>query len=356
MVKVFDFFSGCGGTSCGFQQAGMDIVMGLDIDADAARTYRVNFPKAQFIESDIRELSTDILAPFLVERDRPILFCGCAPCQPFSKQNLQKIANDPRRGLLTEFGKFIQAWLPDYIFIENVPGMQRIKGDDGPLQGFKELISKLGYSYKIDVLPSLWFGVPQTRERLVLLASRIPGIKLPEATHGLNKVAFSTVQDWIGDLPKIKAGETHSDDPDHQAAALSDINLKRISLTPEGGNRECWPQKLWLDCHRDHKGHTDVYGRLAWKKPAAGLTTRCISYSNGRFGHPEQNRAISVREAACLQTFPRHYAFKGSLNARARQIGNAVPPLMAQRFGEVILAHAKTIASYYKREEKKESK
>jgi DNA (cytosine-5)-methyltransferase 1 len=149
------------------------------------------------------------------------------------------------------------------------------------------------------------------------------------------------VQDWIGNLPRIRAGETHPDDQDHQAALLSDINLKRIALTPEGGNRESWPQNLWLDCHRDHKGHTDVYGRLSWNKPAAGLTTRCISYSNGRFGHPEQNRAISVREAACLQTFPRHYAFRGNLNSRARQIGNAVPPLMAQRFGEAILEHAK---------------
>lgn len=340
MVKVFDFFSGCGGTSCGFQQAGMDIIMGLDIDSDAAHTYRANFPQAQFIESDIRTLHTDALTPLLVERNSPILFCGCAPCQPFSKQNLQKDVNDPRRGLLTEFGRFIQAWLPDYIFIENVPGMQRIKGDNGPLLNFKELLTRLGYNYQVSVLPALWFGVPQTRERLVLLASRLPDIKLPETTHGLNKAAFSTVQDWIGNLPKLRAGETHPDDSDHQAASLTSINLQRISLTPEGGNRESWPQNLWLDCHRDHKGHTDVYGRLAWNKPAAGLTTRCISYSNGRFGHPEQNRAISVREAACLQTFPRSYSFKGNLNSRARQIGNAVPPLMAQRFGEAILAHA----------------
>jgi len=350
MVKVFDFFSGCGGTSCGFLQAGMDVVMGLDIDADAARTYRANFPQVQFIESDIRVLHTNVLAPLLVERNTPVLFCGCAPCQPFSKQNLQKDVNDPRRGLLTEFGRFIQAWLPDYIFIENVPGMQRIKGDDGPLQSFKDLLTKLGYNYQICVLPALWFGVPQTRERLVLLASLLPDIKFPEPTHGLNKTAFSTVQDWIGDLPVIRAGETHSTDSDHQAAALTAINLKRISLTPEGGGRESWPQKLWLDCHRGHKGHSDVYGRLAWKKPAAGLTTRCISYSNGRFGHPEQNRAISVREAACLQTFPRRYAFKGNLNSRARQIGNAVPPLMAQRFGEAILAHAKMHTHYYEQE------
>lgn len=315
--------------------------MGLDIDPDAASTYRTNFPQAEFVESDIRLLPTDALAHLLKDRNSPILFCGCAPCQPFSKQNLQKSRNDPRRGLLTEFGRFVQAWMPDYIFIENVPGLQRMKGSDGPLRSFTNLLTELGYDYKIDVLPALWFGVPQTRERLVLLGSKLPSIKLPEPTHGQNKAAFSTVQDWISGLPELSAGETHPVDSDHQAAALSDINLKRISLTPQGGGRESWPKKLWLDCHRDHAGHTDVYGRLAWNKPAAGLTTRCISYSNGRFGHPEQNRAISVREAACLQTFPRHYVFKGNLNSRARQIGNAVPPLMAQRFGEAILEHAK---------------
>lgn len=341
MVRVFDFFSGCGGTSCGFQQSGMDIVMGLDIDQDAARTYQANFPHAHFFESDICALSTDVLTPLLKDRASPVLFCGCAPCQPFSKQNLQKNVDDPRRGLLTEFGRFINAWLPDYIFIENVPGMQRVKADSGPLENFKKLLTSLGYNYQVSVLPALWFGVPQTRERLVLLASRLPDIKLPETTHGVNKAAFATVRDWIGNLPQLHAGETHPNDADHQAASLSKINLERITLTPEGGSRESWPQRLWLDCHRNHKGHTDVYGRLAWNKPAAGLTTRCISYSNGRFGHPQQNRAISVREAACLQTFPMHYTFRGNLNSRARQIGNAVPPLMAQRFGDAILVHAR---------------
>ncbi|HEX8954895.1 MAG TPA: DNA cytosine methyltransferase, partial [Burkholderiaceae bacterium] len=126
---------------------------------------------------------------------------------------------------------------------------------------------------------------------------------------------------------------------DHRAAALSKLNLARIAATPEGGGREHWPRRLLLDCHKGHAGHTDVYGRLAWDKPAAGLTTRCISYSNGRFGHPEQDRAISVREAACLQTFPTDFVFCGSLNSRAKQIGNAVPPLMARSVGQKIRDH-----------------
>lgn len=339
MIKVFDFFSGCGGTSCGFQQAGLDIVLGLDIDQDAAQTYRNNFPNAGFIEGDICSLNTDILKPWIADRLEPVLFCGCAPCQPFSKQSRQRSNIDPRKNLLSEFGRFVEHWLPDYVFIENVPGMQRLKGNKGPLPAFKSLLRKLGYCFDVKVVPALWFGVPQTRERLVLLASRRAAITLPEPTHGPGKEPYATVLDWIGGLAPLTAGQTDAKDPSHRAAALSELNLLRIASTPEGGGRESWPPALLLDCHKDHKGHTDVYGRLAWNKPAAGLTTRCVSYSNGRFGHPEQDRAISVREAACLQTFPSDFVFTGSLNSKARQIGNAVPPLMARCVGYSLRDH-----------------
>ena len=339
MIKVFDFFSGCGGTSCGFQQAGLDIALGLDIDHDAAQTYQSNFPEAAFIEKDIRTLDVSELEPWMVDRHTPILFCGCAPCQPFSRQNRQSTRVDARRNLLSEFGRFVEHWLPEYVFIENVPGMQKLKGNKGPLSAFKLLLKKLGYHFDVKVLPALWFGVPQTRERLVLLACREMSIKLPEHTHGPGKEPFSTVQDWIGGLEPLVAGQTDAKDPSHRAAALSKLNLARITATPEGGGRKNWPVHLQLDCHKNHVGHTDVYGRLAWNKPAAGLTTRCISYSNGRFGHPEQSRAISVREAACLQTFPKDFIFCGGMNSRAKQIGNAVPPLMARSIGRTICDH-----------------
>lgn len=343
MVKVFDFFSGCGGTSCGFSQAGLEIVLGLDNDPEAARTYRTNFPNADFIQEDISTLDTDALRPWMSQVSQPVLFCGCAPCQPFSKQNRSKNATDSRRTLLSEFGRFVQAWKPDYVFVENVPGMQRLNKEEGPFFTFTSLLDKLGYLYQVEVLPASWFGVPQTRERLVLLASLHPGISLPEPTHGPGKMPYSTVRDWIGSMPPINAGDTHPEDADHRAAVLSKSNLKRIISTPEGGGREFWKKDLWLDCHKNHKGHTDVYGRLAWDKLAAGLTTRCISYSNGRFGHPVQNRAISAREAACLQTFPRDFSFSGTLNSKARQIGNAVPPLMAKSIGKSILDHASVL-------------
>ncbi|MGS0741694.1 DNA cytosine methyltransferase [Glaciimonas sp. GG7] len=341
MIKVFDFFSGCGGTSCGFQQAGLDIILGLDADHDAAQTYRNNFPSAAFIEDDIRMLDTSALDPWMANRNSPVLFCGCAPCQPFSKQNRQRAKIDPRKSLLSEFGRFVEHWLPEYVFIENVPGMQKLKGNKGPLPAFKSLLKKLGYKFDVRVLPALWFGVPQTRERLVLLACRGADISLPEPTHGPDKEEpYATVRDWIGGLAPLVAGQTDAKDPSHRAAALSKMNLARIASTPEGGGRESWPKDLLLDCHKNHVGHTDVYGRLAWNKQAAGLTTRCISYSNGRFGHPDQDRAISVREAACLQTFPKNFVFYGSLNSRAKQIGNAVPPLMAQSVGQAIWNHS----------------
>lgn len=343
MIKVFDFFSGCGGTSCGFEQAGLEIALGLDIDKDAALTYRSNFPNSAFIEADICTLGTDVLKPLLDNRIDPVLFCGCAPCQPFSKQNRQRGETDVRRNLLSEFGRFVQDWLPEYVFVENVPGMQRIKGQKGPLPAFKTLLKRLGYTFDVKVLPALWFGVPQTRERLVLLASRGPKIALPVATHGPGKLPFTTVKDWIGDLAYLAAGGVDPVDPSHRAAELSELNLARIAATPEGGGRKNWPDHLLLDCHRNHKGHTDVYGRLAWDKPAAGLTTRCISYSNGRFGHPVQDRAISVREAACLQTFPTSFVFSGNLNSKARQVGNAVPPSMARVIGMTIIAHANAL-------------
>lgn len=340
MIDVVDFFSGCGGTSVGLAQAGFNIVMGLDNDPDAASTYRLNFPASRFIERDIRDISVETLGPLFAQKTRPMLFCGCAPCQPFSKQNRLLRAVDPRRTLLSEFQRFVVRWLPDFVLVENVPGMQRISDTDGPLASFATALLDLGYSTSVGVLPALWFGVPQKRDRLILLASRFEGLKLPEATHGAGKLPFATVRDWIGDLPKVKAGEIHRDDPDHQAASLSPLNMLRIRATPEGGGREYWPRDIWLECHKDHQGHSDVYGRLAWDKPASGLTTRCISYSNGRFGHPHQDRAITVREAACIQTFPRSYVFKGSHASRAKQVGNAVPPLMAKELGRSILAHA----------------
>jgi len=342
-IKVFDFFSGCGGTSKGFLDSGMDVVFALDNDPEAANTYKSNLPGVYFLESNIVDIKEEILIPIIKKyQGSPLLFSGCAPCQPFTKQNTKRSTDQKQIFLLSEFQRFVKYFRPEYVFVENVPGLQRVENRDGPFSDFVETLSSLGYFLKYNVIASQDYGVPQRRRRFVLIASRLGPIDFPKKTHGIgtHNPDYSTVFEWIGDFPSIKAGELHLNIPNHRAANLSEINLTRIQSTPHGGSRLDWPSELKLSCHSSgYEGHTDVYGRLRWNEPATGLTTRCISLSNGRFGHPEQDRAISVREAASLQTFPRDYIFYGSLSSMARQIGNAVPVLLAKRFGENFNQH-----------------
>lgn len=342
-IGVFDFFSGCGGTSKGFQNAGLNPAFALDFDPDAAETFRSNFPETLFSSNDINLFRSEEIED-LVESYDVTLFCGCAPCQPFTRQNTQKPEKrtDVRRSLLSRFGLLIEKHGPDYIFVENVPGIQKVAGNS-TLTRFKKRLEGLGYDPTVGVVESQNYGVPQRRRRLVLVASKHGKVGFPIATHDPDTgSAVSTVREWISHLPPISAGETHPDVPNHRAANLSELNLKRIRATPPEGTRADWPADLHLDCHTKtgYVGHTDVYGRMKWDGPATGLTTRCISLSNGRYGHPEQHRAISVREAAALQTFPDSFKFYGSLNSQAKQIGNAVPVLLAQAFGEHIISHA----------------
>ncbi|MEU4517825.1 DNA cytosine methyltransferase [Amycolatopsis sp. NPDC024027] len=334
-ISVVDFFSGCGGTSLGFRNAGMSIIAGLDNDPDASATYRQNFPEAKFFERDIRKVDVSELTGVLPKRGK-ILFSGCAPCQPFSAQNRSQKGSDPRRLLLGEFQRFVLAIKPDYVVVENVPGLQKV-GSEGPFANFINALEDVGYKVTCEILSALHFGVPQMRKRLVLVASLDGEVPMPAATHGPGLEPPTTVRDWLDGLPAVGAGEQHKDDPDHAAMKLSPINMRRIRATAEGRGRESWNDDLLLDCHRGHVGHSDVYGRLAWDRPASAMTTRCLSYSNGRYGHPVQHRAISLREAACLQTFPRDFTFAGTLTSKGRQVGNAVPPLLAQRIAEAVL-------------------
>lgn len=329
-VSVVDFFSGCGGTSLGLRQAGLEVRLGIDQDPQAAASYRRNFPEAGFLETDISCLDVDAVRELMPTG--PTLFAGCAPCQPFSGHNRQKSQADKRIPLLSEFKRFVSALLPDFVVVENVPGLQRI-GMDGPFPGFQNQLSRLGYQIATGVLRSGDYGVPQERRRLVLVASLhgLPTLPAPKPNDQ------PTVRGSIYGLPHLEAGGKDACDPDHQAMRLSPLNLERIKFTPEGGSHRHWPRQLLADCHVRHKGHSDAYGRMAWDRPASGLTTRCLSYSNGRFGHPEQDRAISAREAALIQTFPPDFRFEGSLLSKGVQIGNAVPPAMARHIGEAIL-------------------
>jgi DNA (cytosine-5)-methyltransferase 1 len=329
-VQVVDFFSGCGGTSEGFRQLGLEIALGLDCDPTAAETFRSNFPSAAFIERDITQVGLDEVSQF-IHADK-VLFSGCAPCQPFSRQNQQRTSKDPRWGLLGEFERFVLGLRPDYVVLENVPGLQRV-GRRGPLPGFLSALKDAGYDCASGLVRASDMGVPQTRLRLVVVAALKGKARLPEPVSS----EVPTVREAIAHLPALEAGGADPDDPDHAAMRLSPLNLRRIRATPQGGSRRDWPEALRLDCHKDHDGHSDVYGRMAWDAPASGLTTRCLSYSNGRFGHPEQDRAISAREAALLQSFPASFRFSGQLTGKGRQIGNAVPPVMAHRLADVLI-------------------
>ncbi len=339
-VKVVDFFSGCGGTSAGLRAAGLGIILGLDRDSSAASTFQFNFPEAAFIEADIRHLPVEALEPHLEEYlGHMLLFSGCAPCQPFSRQNRMRKDDEDQASLLLEFLRFVEYYVPDLVFVENVPRLGKATGpgERKIFADFVESLADLGYDTSHGVVRAQDYGVPQRRERLVLVAGFGRRMTFPPRTHGPDAphTEYAKVWDWIGDLPAIEAGEEHREVPNHRAARLSELNMRRIRATPLGGGRRDWPKELHLECHsKGYRGHTDVYGRMHKDRPASGLTTRCISLSNGRFGHPEQDRAISVREAACIQTFSRNFLFHGNLASMARQVGNAVPPLLAQRFGE----------------------
>ena len=349
-VKVFDFFSGCGGSSAGLRAAGLEIVFGLDNDLDAGRAFRANFAEAKFVCAGIEDISEESLDGIVGRwADHPLLFNVCAPCQLFSRQRRGEAApDDSRLALLNHVLRFVGRHRPELIFAENVPGLRDGSVGREIFFRFTRILQELGYKTSHGVVRSQDYGVPQRRARLVLLASLLGPVGFPAKSHGPGTLRprYATVADWIGELPEISAGETHPFVPNHRAAGLSSLNLERIRATPPGGGWQDLPPRLLPDSRKSgFAGFTDVYGRLRWDSPAPALTTRCISYSNGRFGHPRQDRAISVREAACLQTFPLDFVFAGSLDSQARQVGNAVPALLAQQFGECILSHLGGIVS-----------
>jgi len=335
---VIDFFSGCGGTSAGLRAAGFRVVAAVDCDPDASATYRANFPEAEFHETDIRTLSPDSF-DHLVDGGTPLVFSACAPCQPYSSMRPTGSRARPRdRSLLLTLIPFLNRYLPDAVIVENVPGLQKVPGGS-TWNRFRCHLTRLGYSTTWAVIDCRDYGVPQRRQRLVLLASRHGVIDLPPASFGLDGVPYSTVRNWIEGLPPLEAGETCATDPVHRAGNLGELNLRRIRALTEGGSRSEWPPELWLSCHQRNRGHQDSYGRMRYDGAAPVLTTKCTDITNGRYGHPDQDRAISAREAALLQTFPRDYQFLGSLKSMARQIGNAVPVIVAQTMGERIIHH-----------------
>lgn len=342
-LKVVDFFCGAGGMSFGLAQAGLQVVAGIDNSKDCQRTYEANVPGAKYIRRDLTRLSANELARRLgiVSGDPDLVFCGCSPCQFWSKIRTDKSKSLKTAFLLKQFQKFIRVFRPGFVVVENVPGLFR-RSDNEILRDFIEFLKQNGYSFAHGVVNAHHYGVPQNRMRYLLIASRIrtvDALPTPSEREDLNVRNFLGTENGF---PKIEAGHRDATEFIHTAMALSDKNLRRIRMTPtNGGDRKSWANdsELQIDAYRGRDEiFKDVYGRMSWDKPAPTITTRFHSLSNGRFGHPEEHRAISMREGAALQTFPSDYCFiANNLDSLARQIGNAVPPALARRIGEHLI-------------------
>ncbi len=337
-VAAIDVYCGCGGATRGLLDAGIDVRVGVDVEPSLKDTYEQNNAPAKFIARDVTEVSGSELLEHAGPKDwDALILVGCAPCQPFSRL---RGAMNRRARLIYHFGRLVDETRPDAVLLENVPGLARTRGMRR-WRRFVMKLRKLGYAVNQSFLDAKDYGVPQTRRRIVLLAGKgfMPGLCLP--THGPKSrqaAEYVTVRDAIGGYHPISAGETSAVVPNHRAAGLSPLNLARIKLVPKnGGSRTAWPPEYVVCCHSRTGGFIDTYGRMRWDRPAPTLTTRCTSISNGRFGHPSQDRAISVREAAALQTFPDSYVFPDSIHKPTIWIGNAVPAKFACVLGNVLL-------------------
>lgn len=341
---LIDLFAGCGGGSLGFTRAGLRAVAAVELDADAAAAYEANLG-VRPLTKDIRKVSGDeLLGAAGLKRGECTLLFGCPPCQSFT--DLRRGARSSRRdrarnSLLREYLRLADDVLARHIAFENVPGMLSPRWRPR----FEELLeglSELGYDSVWAVLDAADFGVPQRRRRVLVVASRAAVPVLPAVTHGdasaSDHPSWVTVREAIGSLTPLASGEADATDGYHRARRHSALALRRLRAIPEGGARADLPEDLQLACHKDHSGHYDIYGRMWWDRPAPTLTSGCTNVTRGRFAHPEQDRAITLREAMELQTFPRSAVLRGSLDEMALQVGNAVPPLFAERVGQTVVA------------------
>lgn len=337
MVTAIDLFCGVGGLTHGLIKGGVRVAAGVDLDPACRFPYEEN-NDARFIQGDVHDLAGDDLRK-LWGKAEVTLLAGCAPCQPFStySRSSRQHKPDSKWGLVADFARLVSESSPDLVTMENVP---QLRGHEV----FSDFVRSLaGYHVWHSIVECAQFGVPQTRKRLVLLASRIGPVEL-DASSLIDDEA--TVRKAISHLPALAAGESDPNDELHAACNLSRLNLQRIKASRPGGTWRDWKPSLVADCHRQESGGTypSVYGRMEWDAPAPTITTQSFGYGNGRFGHPEQNRAITLREAAILQTFPPSYRFirKGEslrFHVLGRLIGNAVPVRLGEVVAEAITKH-----------------
>ncbi|HZQ74706.1 MAG TPA: DNA cytosine methyltransferase [Burkholderiales bacterium] len=337
-ICAVDVFCGIGGLSYGLKKSGVEILAGIDVDPDCQYAFERNIG-APFIEKDInvvkgREIKA-LYPPGCIS-----LLAGCAPCTPFSSMGNAKRAKSHRMewALLDQFTRLVREVTPDLVSMENVA---RVKSK-APFLRFLKTLSDLGYDVDWRSVNCLALGLPQTRRRLVLIASRIGPIAVP--CGKLSSREYRTVKETIGNLPPIQAGASHKRDSLHTARKLEKINIERMKYSKPGGTWLDWPKRLRAPCHRKRTGQSflSVYARMRWNAPSPTITTLFYNFGTGRFGHPKQHRAISMREAAMLQGFPRNYefippGFEPSFSAVGRMIGNAVPPTLGKAIGAAML-------------------
>ncbi|MBS4026065.1 MAG: DNA mismatch endonuclease Vsr [Clostridia bacterium] len=333
--NAIDLFSGCGGLTEGLKQAGFNVIAAVELDEFAARAYRANHEShgVHLFQKDIRTLNTEEIKRIL--DGRPLhLLAGCPPCQGFSsmrRRNKKKSVRDPRNNLILDYLRFVEELQPMVIMLENVPGLAKYSQ-------FKKVYNhllKLGYNPKYKVVNVTNYGVPQRRKRLVMVGSLLGDIDIPEG-----RTTFRTVRDVIGNLESV--AET-TDDVHRIFPIHTEKIQKRIEQTPaDGGSRKDLPPEYTLECHKkEGVGFHDVYGRLRWDDVSSTITGGCLNPSKGRFLHPVENRCITAREAAMLQTFRRNYIFPTDIprSAIALMIGNALPPAFCKYQSQKIHKH-----------------
>jgi DNA (cytosine-5)-methyltransferase 1 len=343
-IKAIDFFCSGGGMTYGLKMSGVDVIAGIDNDPRCQETYEKNNPGTKFILADVFDLKEKELQDMfkLKKKDDELVLIGCSPCQFWSIIQTDKTKSEKSKNLLIEFKRFVDYFNPGYVLVENVPGILNKKEQSG-LNNFIADLEAKGYEIHYQIVNMNDYGVPQSRRRFSLIANRVLGKSIfPKPTK-----KRPTVRDFIGPqngFPKVNAGHKDNSKFHHTVASLTEKNLRRLKKTPKNGGS-------WLDWANDEElkrksyrgnGFVDNYGRMSWDKASPTITTKFFSISNGRFAHPEEDRAISIREGATLQTFPKKYIFYSNSTAdAARMIGNAVPPLFAKQLGKTIIQSAK---------------
>lgn len=336
-LTAIDLFCGAGGLTLGLQQAGFKVLAGVELENTPANTFRANHPETVCFQNDIRQLgAAKLLKDLGLKRGQLDLLAGCPPCQGFSTLRTRKkqlAVSDARNDLLFEFLRMVEALSPRAIMMENVPAL----AEDARMDGFLRSISRLGYRVNrknVQVVDAADYGVPQRRRRMILLASKYGQIADADRSETITVRQCLT---RVGLKPVGESGDALHDHKPNRTKRVQDIIR---NIPKDGGSRSALPDHLVLPCHRGKgSGFRDVYGRLAWDKVAPTMTGGCGNPSKGRYLHPEEDRAISLREAAILQTFPPDYQFDLSKGRDkvALMIGNALPP-------EFIRRHATAIA------------